>query len=163
MRRADSFEKTLSRESLRARGEGYNRGWDGWMASPTQCTWVWVSSGGWWWTGRPDVLQSMGSQSRTQLSDWTEVNWTWLPSGAHPSLSSQLGYHLLRESKSGLAVPSLFFCAIVFLPLQHRMLLLIAPLLSTDRKLPKGIMVSVLFSVIFPLIYHTSRHNIGIC
>ena len=37
-------------------------GWDGWMASPTQWTWVWASSGRWWWTGKPDVLQSMGLQ-----------------------------------------------------------------------------------------------------
>ena len=41
-------------------GEGDNRGWDGWMASPTLCTWVWVSIGGWWWTGKPGVLQYMG-------------------------------------------------------------------------------------------------------
>ena len=45
--------------------------WDDWMASPTQWTWVSVNSGSWWWTGRPAVLQSMGSQSQTQLSDWT--------------------------------------------------------------------------------------------
>ena len=44
------------------REEGDNRGWDGWMASPTQWTWAWVNSGSWWWTGRPGVLQSMGSQ-----------------------------------------------------------------------------------------------------
>ena len=51
-------------------------GWDGWMASPTQWTWVWASSRSWWWTGRPSVLQSMGvSKSRTQLSDWAELNW----------------------------------------------------------------------------------------
>ena len=43
-------------------GEGDNRGWDGWMASLTWWTWVWASSEGWWWTGRPGVLQSMGSQ-----------------------------------------------------------------------------------------------------
>ena len=43
-------------------GEGNNRGWDGWMASPTQWTWVWVNSGSWWWTGRPGVLRFMGSQ-----------------------------------------------------------------------------------------------------
>ena len=43
------------------------------MTSPTQWTWVWVSSRSWWWTGRPGVLQSMGSQSRTWLSDWTEL------------------------------------------------------------------------------------------
>ena len=53
--------------------------WDGWMASPTQWTWVWVGSRSWWWTGRPGVLQSMGLQkvakSRTRLSDWAELNW----------------------------------------------------------------------------------------
>ena len=51
-------------------GEGDDRGWDGWMASPTQWTWVWASSRNWWWTGKPGMLQSMGSQSWTQLSDW---------------------------------------------------------------------------------------------
>ena len=61
-------------ERLKAGGEVDNRGWDGCMASPIQWTWVWVSSGSWWWTGRPGMLQSMGSQSRTQLSDWTELN-----------------------------------------------------------------------------------------
>ena len=48
-------------------------GWDGWMASLTRWTWVWVNSGSWWWIGRPGVLQSIGSQSRTRLSDWTEL------------------------------------------------------------------------------------------
>ena len=47
---------------LRARGEGDDRGWDGWMASLTQRTWVWANSGRMWRTGKPDVLQSMGSQ-----------------------------------------------------------------------------------------------------
>ena len=47
-------------ERLKAGGEGDDRGWDGWMASPTQWTWVWVNSGSWWWTGRPGVLRSMG-------------------------------------------------------------------------------------------------------
>ena len=61
-------------EGLGAGGEGDDRGWDGWMASPTRWTWVWVNSGSWWWTGRPGVLWFMGSQSRTQLSDWTELN-----------------------------------------------------------------------------------------
>ena len=49
-------------ERLKA-GEGDGRGWDGWMASPTRRTWVWASSGSWWWTGKPGVLKSMGSQS----------------------------------------------------------------------------------------------------
>ena len=51
-----------------------NIGWDGWMASLTQWTWVWVISGGWWWTGRPGVLRFMGSQRVGH--DWvTELNW----------------------------------------------------------------------------------------
>ena len=49
-------------ERLRAEGEGDDRGWDGWIASLTWWTWVWVSSRSWWWTGKPGVLQSMGSQ-----------------------------------------------------------------------------------------------------
>ena len=54
--------------------ETADRGWDGWMASLTQWTWVWVSSGSWWWTGRPGVLQYMGSQRVRH--DWaTELNW----------------------------------------------------------------------------------------
>ena len=61
-------------ERLRAGGEGEARGWDGWMASPTQWTWVLRSSGSWWLTGRPGALQSMGSQ--TGGHDWgTELNW----------------------------------------------------------------------------------------
>ena len=49
-------------ERLKVGDERDDRGWDGWMASPTQWTWVWVSFGGRWWTGKPGVLQSMGSQ-----------------------------------------------------------------------------------------------------
>ena len=59
-------------EGLGAGAEGDGRGWDGWMASLTRWTWVWVNSGSWWWTGRPGVLRFMGSQSQTWLSDWTE-------------------------------------------------------------------------------------------
>ena len=61
-------------EGLGAGGEGDDRGWDGWMASPTHCTWVWVNSGSWWWTGRPGVLQFIGSQRVGH--DWaSELNW----------------------------------------------------------------------------------------
>ena len=61
-------------ERLKAGGEGDNRGGDSWMTSPTQWTWVWVSSGSWWWTGRPGVLHSMGCSVR---HDWvTGLNWT---------------------------------------------------------------------------------------
>ena len=61
-------------ERLRAGGEGDDRGWDGWMASLTQWTWAWVNSRSWWWTRRPGVLQSMGSQRAKH--DWTELRWT---------------------------------------------------------------------------------------
>ena len=60
-------------ERLKAGGEGDNRGWDGWMASLTQWTWVWSNSESWWWTGKPAVLQSKGSQRVGR--DWA-TNWT---------------------------------------------------------------------------------------
>ena len=61
-------------EVLGAGGKGDDRGWDGWMASPTRWTWVWVNSGSWWWTGRPGVLQFLGLQRVRH--DWaTELNW----------------------------------------------------------------------------------------
>ena len=64
-------------ERLRAGGEGDDRGWDGWMASPSQWTWVWVNSGSWWWTGRLGMLRFMGLQRVRH--DWaTELNWTEL-------------------------------------------------------------------------------------
>ena len=63
-------------ERLKVGGEGDNRGWDGWMAPSTPWTWVWVSSKSWWWTGKPGVLQSMGSQRVGH--DWVteRLNWT---------------------------------------------------------------------------------------
>ena len=74
-------------ERLNTGGKGDNRGWNGWMASPTWWTWIWVSSRSWWWTGRPGVLQSMGSQRVGH--DWvTELNWKSISSGA--------GSHLLE-------------------------------------------------------------------
>ena len=61
-------------EGFGAGGEGDDRGWDGWMASPTRWTWVWVNSWSWWWTGRPGVLRFMGSKRVGH--DWvTELNW----------------------------------------------------------------------------------------
>ena len=68
-------------ERLKAGGEGDDRRWDGWMASPTRWTWVWASSGSCWWTGKPGVLQSMGLQRvgqdwATELTDWL-TDWVW--------------------------------------------------------------------------------------
>ena len=75
MWRADSLEKTLCWERLRAGGEGDKGGWDGSTASPTRWTQVWVNSGSWWWTGRPGVLWFMGSQ-RVGHNWATELKWT---------------------------------------------------------------------------------------
>ena len=86
-------------EGLEAGREGDNRGWDGWMASLTRWTWVWVNSGSWWWTGRPGMLRFMASQRVRH--DWTtELNWTDTydasisnfllpPSSSHSSMFSQ--------------------------------------------------------------------------
>ena len=75
MQRTDSFEKTLMLGKIEGGRRGDSRGWDGWTASPTQWTWVWVNSKSWWWTGRPGMLQSTRSQSVGH--NWvTELNWT---------------------------------------------------------------------------------------
>ena len=62
-------------ERLKVGREGDDRGWDGWMASPTQWIWVWVNCRSWWWTGRPGVLQSMESQ-RVRHNWATELKWS---------------------------------------------------------------------------------------
>ena len=77
--RVDSLEKTLMLEGIVGRRR---RGWqrrDGWIASPIWCTWVWVNSGCWWWTGRPGVLRFMVLQSdTTKWLIWTVLNWIYL-------------------------------------------------------------------------------------
>ena len=86
-------------EGLGSGGEGDDRGWDGWMATPTQWTWVWISSGCWWQTGKPGVLQSMGLQRVRH--DWTELN-IMHPQKFSPSPSSLLSPHHNRQSGKGL-------------------------------------------------------------
>ena len=74
MWRTDSLKRPWCWERLKVGGEGDDRGWDGCMASLTQWTLIWVNSGNWWWTGKPGVLQSMGTQRVRH--DWaTELNW----------------------------------------------------------------------------------------
>ena len=74
MRRVDSLENTLMLGGIGVGGEGNDRGWDGWMASLTRWTWVWVNCRSWWWTRNPGVLQYMGSQRVGH--DWvTQLNW----------------------------------------------------------------------------------------
>ena len=73
-------------EGLGAGGEGDDRGWNGWITSLTRWTWVWVNSGSWWWTGRPDVLRFMGLQRVRH--DWaTELNGTEAVRNIHNSNS----------------------------------------------------------------------------
>ena len=68
------WKRLWCRERLRTRWEGGDRGWDAWMASSTQWTWAWVSSGSWWWIGKPCMLQSTGLQR--VVHNWvTELNW----------------------------------------------------------------------------------------
>ena len=75
------LEKTLMLGKIEGKRRGDSRGWDGWMASPTEWTWVWASSRSWWQMGKPGVLQSTGSQ-RVGHHWVTELNWTesgWSP------------------------------------------------------------------------------------
>ena len=70
------WEKPWCWERLKEGREGDDRGLDGWMASLTRWTWIWVNSESWWWTGRPGVVRFMGSQRVRH--DWTtELNWKW--------------------------------------------------------------------------------------
>ena len=77
-------------ERLRAGGEGDDRGWDGWMASLIWWTWVWASSGSWWWTGRPGVHGV--AKSRTWLSNWTGLNYVNTALPIHPTLLTPSRY-----------------------------------------------------------------------
>ena len=72
MPRTDSLEKTLMLGKIEGSRRRDDRGWDGWMASPTRWTWVWVSSRSWWWTGKPGVLWFMGSQ---RVDTTERLNW----------------------------------------------------------------------------------------
>ena len=95
---------------LRAGGEGDDRGWDGWIASPTQWRWVWVNSGNWWWTGRPGVLRFMGS---------LRVRHAWSNLGQTDRFSHPTDQNFLRLTHLGAICMAgkckLFFWVAVFL------------------------------------------------
>ena len=96
MRRVDSLEKTLILGEIRGRKKEDYRGWDGWMASLTWWTWVWVNSGSCWWTGRPGMLQSIGLQKVGH--DWaTELNWTELINTIYKCPTVLAPFHVSRE------------------------------------------------------------------
>ena len=109
-------------EGLGAGGEGDDRGWDGWMASPTRCTWVWVNSRSWWWTGRPGVLQFMGSQRVRH--DWvTELSWTELNILTLTKLLTAVNWSRLFSPLSAtyfmFSIASYFSKYFVYIPLLH--------------------------------------------
>ena len=93
-------------ERVKAGGEGDDKGWDGWMASPTWWTWVWASSRSWWWTGKAGVLQSMGSQ---------RVGHNWV---IRTSFSSKMtGLFYLLTFKNNILLKSSFERTLWFWPL----------------------------------------------
>ena len=112
-------------ERLKAGGKGDDRGWDGWLASPTRWTWVWVNSGSWWWTGKPGELQSMESQRVGH--DWaTELNWTdanilvWKPCTSHHPFPINKSIFPLTKI-FGFFSPSILFCWCILLPITCQM------------------------------------------
>ena len=112
MWRTDSLEKTLVMGKIEGRRKRDDRGWDGWMASPTQWAWVWANSGRWWRTGKPGVLQSMGSLRVrhdwvTSLSLFTFMHWRrkWQPTpvflpGESQGWGNLVGFHLWGHTES---------------------------------------------------------------
>ena len=88
--------------------EGDGRGWDGWMVSPTQWTWVWVNSGSWWWTGRPGVLWStrsrrVGYDWATEMATHSNVLAWKIPGMGEPDGLLSMGSHRVRHDWSDLA------------------------------------------------------------
>ena len=90
-------------EGLGARGEGDDRGWDSWMASPTRWAWVRAGSGSWWWTGKPSMLQSMGRKESdmTEQLNWTDANRQLI--GKVPDAGSYWGQKEKRVSEDEMA------------------------------------------------------------
>ena len=88
------------------RRERDDRGWDGWMASPIQWTWVWVNSGRWWWTGRPGMLWFMGSQRVRH--DWaTDLIWSDLIPSQNKSAVDRLHTHQIIDPSTSISLSNL--------------------------------------------------------
>ena len=122
------WERPWCWEGLGAGGEGDDKGWDGWMASLTQWTWVWVNSGNWWWTGRPGVLRFMRLQRVGH--DWaTELSWTELKITAGGDYSHEIKGHLLFGRKIMTNLDSILKSRDIILPIKiHLVKAMVFPL-----------------------------------
>ena len=119
-------------ERLKAGWEGDDREWDGWMASLTQGTWVWVNSRRWWWTGRLGVLQSMGvtkSQAywMTELKDEYNI-WDVLQKKKKPKITKRLSSKALIAVTSSLKIHYLKDCILVCLLIYVKIFIYLAAL-----------------------------------
>ena len=128
------WKRPWSWERLWAGGEGDDRGWDGWMASPTQWTWVWENSRSWWWIGRPVMLQSTGSQRVRH--DWvTELDWT---DSLRKSCSFILSFKFYTCSCQGFIAPLIEETVFVSF---------------VKDKMPRGVWVCLWAFYLLPLVY----------
>ena len=109
MRRGDSSEKIWCWEGLKAGGEGDDRGWDGWMATLTLWTWVWVNSGSWWLAGRPGILKFMGSWELDCEESWALKNWCFWTVVLEKTLESPLDCKKVQPVHSKRDQPWVFF------------------------------------------------------
>ena len=127
-------------ERLRAGGEGDNKGWDGWMASLTQWTWIWVTSGSWWWTGRSGMLRFMGWQ-RVGYDRVTELKWSESHSVVSDSLRPHGLYSLWNSLVQNTVVGRLSFSRGSFQPRDRTQVSCIAGRFCTSwptREAPRG-------------------------
>ena len=114
------WKRPRSWEKLKAGGEGEDRTWDGWMASLTQCTWVWANSGRSWRTGKPGVLQSMGSQRvrhnwvteqqqkaqrNLKTCPWSHNTWTYTVCLQIPVAQMVKNLSAIRTRKTWVRIP----------------------------------------------------------
>ena len=153
-------------DGLGAGGEGDDRGWDGWMESPTRWIWIWVNSGSWWWTRRPGVLRFMGSQRAGH--DWvTELNWTlWAVSWgqnavAGAAIAVLCGWQWLRERMDTLSTMDFNYLQIFGLPFH--------PTSASITSSPPWLLITLTDSldphleILIELVWGTAWHEIGVC
>ena len=120
MWRADSLEKILMLGKIEGRRRRDNRGWGGWMASPTEWTWVWVNSGSWWWTGSLVCCSPWGHKEleTTEQMNWTELYSPWNSPGQNTRVGSRS--HLQGIFPTQGLNPGLLHCRVILYQLSHQ-------------------------------------------